>query len=146
MRIQFESSAARVRRMGSCSLLALVLLRATVAAQPAQQAPAPAGPSPVPAFQAYLPALPPSIVPPRIEAPYPCTFPHSVIYEHPTRPTVLTFTVTAQGHVTNTAVVQSSGSGRVDEAARDCVSDWVYAPALRDGAPVDLPWAAEINF
>jgi TonB family protein len=96
-------------------------------------------------MQSFLPALPPSVVPPRISAPYPCTFPHSAVYEHPTRPTVVTFTVTAQGRVTNASIVQSSGSGVVDEAVRNCVSGFIYAPAMHDGAPIDVSWAYEYN-
>lgn len=113
--------------------------------QPSAQT-APAGAPPQPAFLAYLPSLPPSVVPPRLEAPYPCRFPHSVVYEHPTGPVVLTFTVTAEGHVANIAVAQTSGSDTVDEGARACIANWVYAPALRDGAPVDEPWATQYNF
>jgi TonB family protein len=96
-------------------------------------------------MQSFLPALPPSVVPPRISAPYPCTFPHSAVYEHPTRPTVVTFTVTAQGRVTNASIVQSSGSGVVDEVVRECASGFIYAPAMRDGAPIDVSWAWEYN-
>lgn len=121
-----------------------VLLLLLAAPAPAQTA-ADSGAPETPPLQSFVPMLPPSVVPPRISAPYPCHWPHALAYEHPVRPTVMTFTVTAQGRVANPKVAQSSGSEPVDAAAVDCVSDWVYAPAMRDGAPVDVTWATEIN-
>jgi TonB family protein len=60
-------------------------------------------------------------------------------------PAIVKFTVTAKGQVTNPSIVRSSGGDHVDEAALECIRQWVYAPALRDGNPVDQPWATEIG-
>lgn len=148
----------RAWRAVTCSV-SLLLLAVPALAQPMQQTPpptstppvaatpppSPGGAPPALAMDSFLPALPSSVVPPRIAAPYPCRFPHSVAYAHPTGPAVVTFTVTAQGRVTNASVAQSSGSGVVDEAVRDCVSGFIYAPAMRDGAPIDISWAYQYN-
>ena len=150
-----KRAATGAERTLLCSISLVLVLAAPAPAQPASHVVAspnaspasapPVGPSPGMTMESFLPVLPPSEVPPRLEAPYPCQFPHSAFYEHPTRPTVVTFTVTAKGRVTNASTAQSSGSGVVDEAVRDCVSAFIYAPAMRDGAPVDVSWAYEHN-
>jgi TonB family protein len=154
MQTRRAKRARATRRASLYSISLLLLFAAPASAQPVQPAAPPAGPPPsVPpagtppstSMENFVPALPPSVVPPRIEAPYPCRFSHSAVYEHPTGPTIVTFTVTAQGRVTNTSIAQSSGSGVVDEGVRNCVSSFIYAPAIRDGQPVDVTWAYEYN-
>src|SRR5579862_418133 len=113
--------AIRTAARSLYSISLLFLIAAAAHAQSAQPAAAPAttpadgtapatppaGPPPALPMESFLPPLPPSVVPPRLSAPHPCRFPHSTVYEHPTGPTVVTFTVTAQGRVTNAAVAQS---------------------------------------
>jgi len=142
MHVKPARQAARLRRALLYHLPAPLLFITTALAQ---QPAAPTGSPDTGSYQSYLPSLPPSVVPPRIVAPHPCSFPHSAIYDHPTAPAIVTFTVTTRGQVTNATIARSSGSGRVDEAARECVLQWVYAPALRDDAPIDQPWATEIS-
>ena len=52
--------------------------------------------------------------------------------------TLLAFTITASGGVTNISVAQSSGYPRLDEAAVQCASRWSYTPATKDGVPSDV--------
>lgn len=148
---QRQAKRARATTLASSFCVSLFLLVAVSArGQPVQQPPVPvgttpAGPAPIPSLESFVPPLPPSVVPPRLEAPNPCRFPNSVFYRPPKGPAVVTFTVTAQGRVTNASIAQSSGSDVVDEAVRDCVSGFIYAPAVRDGAPIDVSWAYEYN-
>ena len=160
--MHFRSLRRIALRTLVCSAAFVPLLAGPASAQPAQSAPsraeqpalpegtspaggvAPAAPSAM-SMEAYLPTLPPSVVPPRLAAPSPCRFPRAAYFEHPTRPTVVTFTVTSQGRVANAAVAQSSGSSVVDDAVRDCISAFIYAPAMRDGAPTDISWAWEYS-
>jgi len=58
--------------------------------------------------------------------------------------TGLTFDVHADGTVGNVQVSQTSGSGRLDDAAIDCVRHWHYKPAIVDGKLVDKPWQATV--
>jgi TonB family protein len=129
---------------GAAITVLLLVTTSAVAQQPQTEA-APSGVPAPDSVEHYLPSLPPSIVPPRIMAPHPCTFPHSALYDHPTMPAIVTFTVTANGQVTNPSIARSSGSSHVDEGARECITKWVYAPALRDGIAVDQTWATEIS-
>jgi len=145
MHTQLARLAARTTGAFLYQVALLLVFTGPVPAQQSQPAAPPSAPPATGSFQSYLPALPPSVVPPRIVAPHPCNFPHTALYDHPTGPAVVKFTVTAKGEVTNPSIAQSSGSGRVDEAAHACVSEWVYAPALRDGVPVDQDWATEIS-
>ena len=53
-------------------------------------------------------------------------------------PTVVLVNVAVDGSVKNVTVVQSSGNGAFDEAARSCVgANWRYHPASRDGKPTE---------
>jgi protein TonB len=45
--------------------------------------------------------------------------------------------VRADGVVSKIEVTASSGSSALDRAAVDAVRRWVFAPATRDGAPID---------
>ena len=49
---------------------------------------------------------------------------------------VLSFTVGADGGVSNVTVVQSSGFPELDAAAIPCAEKWQYKPAEENGAPV----------
>ncbi|HEY2070828.1 MAG TPA: energy transducer TonB [Rhizomicrobium sp.] len=53
--------------------------------------------------------------------------------------TELAFTVLADGTVSGVTLSKSSGSDRLDDAATDCVKQWHYRPAIKDGQLVDTP-------
>ncbi|MGH6872555.1 MAG: energy transducer TonB [Rhizomicrobium sp.] len=53
--------------------------------------------------------------------------------------TELSFQVLADGTVSGVTVSKSSGSGRLDDAAADCVKQWHYRPGIKDGQLVDTP-------
>jgi TonB family protein len=58
--------------------------------------------------------------------------------------TELAFTVAADGTVSGIKVSKSSGSGRLDDAAVDCVGKWHYRPAIRDGQLIDTPMTVKV--
>jgi TonB family protein len=58
--------------------------------------------------------------------------------------TEVSFHVLADGTVKDAAVSKSSGSERLDDAAVDCVSDWHYRPAIKDGQLVDTPMTVKV--
>jgi TonB family protein len=60
--------------------------------------------------------------------------------------TELSFTVGADGTVSAIKVASSSGSDRLDDAARDCVRKWHYRPALKDNVLVDAPMTVKVNW
>jgi len=60
--------------------------------------------------------------------------------------TTLGFTITADGHVENVHVVNSSGSDRLDHAAVNCAESWRYKAAVRDNQPVAVPWKADVKW
>lgn len=60
--------------------------------------------------------------------------------------TELSFTVAADGAVSEIKVAKSSGSDRLDDAAKDCVAKWRYRPALKDNVLVDAPMTVKVNW
>lgn len=54
--------------------------------------------------------------------------------------------VDATGKVTAVAIVQSSGSPRLDEAARKTLSTWHFRPAFKDGHAVETVFEQPIEF
>lgn len=60
--------------------------------------------------------------------------------------TKLAFTVLSDGTVSDIKVAGSSGFARLDEAAVQCVADWHYRPAMKDGQIVDKPWRAKVTW
>ncbi|WP_420146348.1 energy transducer TonB [Sphingobium sp.] len=59
---------------------------------------------------------------------------------------VLTITLGTDGGVENIVVSQSSGSSRLDNAARDAVKGWRWKPTIRGGQPVRVTGVVEIPF
>jgi TonB family protein len=59
---------------------------------------------------------------------------------------VLSFTVTAQGTVTDAKIVSSSGSDDLDQATVACAAQWQYKPAMKNGQPIAAPWTAKVNW
>ena len=64
----------------------------------------------------------------------------------PTGPTVLSFTVTAEGEVKDPKIAKSSGNTELDARASKCVLDWRYRPAAQNGQPVDTQSSATITW
>ncbi|MBV9991595.1 MAG: energy transducer TonB [Alphaproteobacteria bacterium] len=58
--------------------------------------------------------------------------------------TELSFTVGADGALSDMKVSKSSGSDRLDDAAVDCVKKWHYRPALKDNELVDSPMTVSV--
>ena len=56
--------------------------------------------------------------------------------------TTMSFTVTAQGNVSNIRIEKSSGNNDLDAASIKCASKWRYKPAMKDGVAIDIPWVA----
>jgi periplasmic protein TonB len=54
--------------------------------------------------------------------------------------------VLATGDVRSVEVTQSSGSGVLDRAAAETVRRWRFAPATRDGAPIDAYVTLRIRY
>ena len=55
---------------------------------------------------------------------------------------MLRVTIAASGRVTTVTIAKSSGHGQLDDAARVAVQKWKFAPASRDGQPVE--WTARL--
>ncbi len=58
--------------------------------------------------------------------------------------TELSFTVSADGTVRDIKVAKSSGSDGLDDAAKDCVANWHYRPAVKDGELTDAPMTVKV--
>ena len=56
------------------------------------------------------------------------------------------FTITAQGAVTNVAVITSDPGEVFDRAATDAVRRWRYDPRVVDGQPVDSQSQVRLQF
>jgi protein TonB len=59
---------------------------------------------------------------------------------------VLTLILGVDGAVETLVVSQSSGSPRLDNAARDAVKGWRWKPTIRGGQPVRVKGVVEIPF
>jgi len=57
----------------------------------------------------------------------------------------LSAVVTSAGHATRIRVLQSQGYG-LDEKAVEAVSKWKFKPATKDGKPVSVKIAVEVDF
>ena len=92
--------------------------------------------------------------PPPISSPASIGKPHVCLQDYPAisvrlgeqGTTTIGFTITVDGHVENVHVVNSSGSERLDNAAVNCASSWRYKAAVKDNAPVSVPWKAEVKW
>lgn len=60
--------------------------------------------------------------------------------------TTLQFNITPQGSVAGISVLNSSGNGELDAAAAACARDWLYKPAMANGAPVQVLWRAIVRW
>lgn len=59
---------------------------------------------------------------------------------------VLSLTLGVDGRVASVAITRSSGSPRLDDAARDAVRTWRWEPTIRGGQPVQVRGIVEIPF
>jgi periplasmic protein TonB len=59
---------------------------------------------------------------------------------------LLAVTLAPDGHVASVSIARSSGFASLDDAARDAVRHWLWAPTLRDGEPVMVRGVVEIPF
>jgi TonB family protein len=60
--------------------------------------------------------------------------------------TKLGFKILTDGTVDAITIIDSSGSERLDEAAKKCVAGWHYRPAMKDGQIVDADWKAKVTW
>ena len=60
--------------------------------------------------------------------------------------TELSFVVGADGTVSGIKIATSSGSDRLDDAAKECVAKWHYRPAIKDNVLVDAPMTVKVNW
>ena len=58
--------------------------------------------------------------------------------------TTVSFTVTADGEVTDPTIAKSSGHDDLDQAALPCVMTWKYKPAIQEGKPITAQWQANV--
>ncbi|HWA90983.1 MAG TPA: TonB family protein [Rhizomicrobium sp.] len=62
------------------------------------------------------------------------------------RSTILAFDVGTDGKVKNLTVSKASGVHQLDRFAISCASEWLYAPATKDGVPIEVPWTASVSW
>jgi len=61
--------------------------------------------------------------------------------------TVLNVLIKDDGTVTGASVATSSGSMRLDDTAKEVVTErWLYKPATADGKPVACPWKVQVGW
>jgi periplasmic protein TonB len=60
--------------------------------------------------------------------------------------TLLRLRVAASGHVVRAAVLTSSGSAALDNAAVTCVSHWIYRPQYRHGRRIATEHMAVVRW
>ena len=58
----------------------------------------------------------------------------------------LSLTITRDGNARNVRVAGSSGFPRLDRQARNTVEDWRFKPAMKNGEPVEIPYAVTVRF
>ena len=54
--------------------------------------------------------------------------------------------VSADGHIEKAEIEKTSGSESLDKAALKAVNEWHFAPARRDGAPIDYEILIPVRF
>lgn len=63
-----------------------------------------------------------------------------------TGPTEVSFKIGTDGTVRSIAVKKSSGNQVLDNVTATCIANWKYAPAKKDGKPVEVDWSEHINW
>lgn len=59
---------------------------------------------------------------------------------------ILDCVIDTRGKITSIAVAQSAGHADLDQAARDAVATWTFAPATLGGKPVSVYYTITLNF
>ena len=113
---------------------ALVVVEPAVVKQPSPQAAAQASAAQPAGTSTTRPAKP-------VSNPSP-VYPAEAVRQRIEGTVILRVTVSASGRVTAVQIVESSGYGQLDAAARAAVQQWKFEPAVRDGQPVD--WTARL--
>lgn len=114
----------------------------------AADAPSPPVPSPV---VSAAPAAPPSIMQggdlgAQMVSGKPPRYPMECRRRHEQGTVILSLTLGLDGTVEAISIAQSSGSHRLDDAARDAVKNWRWKPFLRSGQAVKVRGQVEIPF
>jgi len=74
-------------------------------------------------------------------------YPRDSVLRHESGAVTVTYLINEQGSVATCTVVQSSGNGRLDEAACVMVKRrWKYRPATEDGKPASIQYISTIEF
>lgn len=103
---------------------------------PRVAAPAPPPPPTVPAPPPPKVArLQPGMVDQASRALNPPRYPAEALKENKTGVVVLVVSIDAKGGVTNVRVERSSGDARLDVAAQDAASKWLFKPEIKNGKP-----------
>ncbi|MEC3910348.1 TonB family protein [Sphingobium sp. CR2-8] len=107
--------------------------------------------APGPVTSVAAPPAPPSMVQggdlgTQMVAGKPPRYPVESRRKHEQGTVVLTITLSVDGGVESITVSQSSGSPRLDDAARDAVKGWRWKPTIRGGQPVRVRGVVEIPF
>ncbi|HTT97121.1 MAG TPA: TonB family protein [Rhizomicrobium sp.] len=86
------------------------------------------------------------VTPVSVGRPHSCEsyYPKAAIDAHAQGTTLMSFRVTADGSTKDVTVTKSSGNADLDAAAQTCVAQWKYRPAMSNGAPVEMPWQANV--
>jgi TonB family protein len=73
-------------------------------------------------------------------------YPHGAIWDGAQGVATVSFRIATDGTVKEPAIAKSAGDNDLDKAALACVTAWRYKPATRDGAAVDWPWQANVEW
>jgi protein TonB len=112
---------------------------------------APAPPSPAPPAAVFAPPAPPSIVQAgdigtQMVSGKPPRYPIESRRKHEQGTVVLSLVVGLDGSIERISIAHSSGSSRLDDAARDAVKSWRWRPIIRGGQAVRVQGIVEIPF
>ena len=83
--------------------------------------------------------------PASIGAPHSCNqYPAAELANRIEGTSTLAFDIGTDGAPNHIAVSKSSGNANLDQAASACVASWKYAPATKNGKPVETAWKADV--
>lgn len=115
-------------------------------AAPTPAAAAPAPPAPEPAPAPPLTTVQGGDLGTQMLSGRPPRYPVESRRKHEEGTVVLDITLGMDGRVASIAIARSSGSARLDNAARDAVKSWRWAPTIRNGVAVMVRGVVEIPF
>ena len=81
----------------------------------------------------------------RLRAPAP-QYPERALSQHVSGAVTLEFTVDVKGEPRDIHVVEATPPGMFDRAAINAIKHWRYAPAVVNGAPVEVPVKTLVRF